>query len=271
MAASGNGVGGPAARVALRGRLGRRALRPPAPGAVHARRDAAGEAAFAALVAPPRADGPGRLPAAPRRPPPRRGRLPGRLPRPGAEGAVDPRPRPAGQLALRRRAPHGALRPAPARPPSPERGGRHHDARRLDRPVEPTVPPADEAVDGPRAGRGAARRDRAPARGLPPAGRALLPRGPHRPRGGAAAPMAARHGPQPLARAREKLRRGLDAPRRRAARRRTGRGARLPIRLGVRLIPPVRYPRPGPRSASRPDRPPARPSRPRRRPWPGRS
>ncbi len=64
-------------------------------------------------------------------------------------------------------------------------------------PVEPTAPPADEAVDGPRAGRDPARRDRAAARGLPPAGRALLPRGPHRPRGGASAPVAARHGPQP--------------------------------------------------------------------------
>ena len=46
------GVGGPAARVALRGRLDGRAVRPAAPGAVTAGgREPAGEAAFAALVA----------------------------------------------------------------------------------------------------------------------------------------------------------------------------------------------------------------------------
>ena len=48
----GNGVRGPAARVTLRGWLRGRALRPPAPGAVHRQQAQvpAGEAAFAALV-----------------------------------------------------------------------------------------------------------------------------------------------------------------------------------------------------------------------------
>ena len=98
---------------------------------------------------PTRADGPGRLPAAPGRPPSCRGRLPGRLPRPGAAGPVDPRPRPARQLALRRRAPHGPQGPRPARPPPPDRGGRAPSA------VRSRVP----AVPG-RAGRSTASRPR---------------------------------------------------------------------------------------------------------------
>ena len=59
---------------------------------------------------------------------------------------------------------------------------------------------------------------------LPPAGRPLLLRGPHARRGGATAPMPGRARVRSrLARARDKLRRGLDPPRRRLARRRPGR------------------------------------------------
>ena len=101
-------------------------LRPAAPRAVHRpprcrRRGRVRRAGDAA-----RPDGPGRLPAAPGRPPPRRGRLPGRLPRAGPQGRLDPRPRPAGQLALRRGAPHGPEGQGPARPPAQERGERRH-------------------------------------------------------------------------------------------------------------------------------------------------
>ena len=48
-----------------------------------------------------------------------------------------------------------------------------------------------------------------------------------------------------LARAREKLRRALDPPRRRPVDDRDGRGARLPPCLGIRLAPPVRHHRQG--------------------------
>ncbi len=61
----------------------------------NARRDATGEAAFAALVT---RHGPMVLDVCRQLlgDPPCRGRLPGRLPRPGPQGPVDPRPRPAG-------------------------------------------------------------------------------------------------------------------------------------------------------------------------------
>ncbi len=48
-----------------------------------------------------------------------------------------------------------------------------------------------------------------------------------------------------MARARDKLRRGLTAPRRRLARRRSGRGFEFEARRGVRLIPPMRHHDPG--------------------------
>ena len=56
---------------------------------------------------------------------------------------LDPRPRPAGQLALRRRAAHRAQGPRPARPPSTDRGGRRHETSRG------SVPPcqAEQAID----------------------------------------------------------------------------------------------------------------------------
>ncbi len=75
---------------------------------------------------PARADGAGRLPAAPGRRAACRGRLPGRVPGPGPEGPVDPRPRPAGQLAVRGRDPDGAVRAAADRPPA-QAGGRRCD------------------------------------------------------------------------------------------------------------------------------------------------
>ena len=56
------------------------------------------------------------------------------------------------------------------------------------------------------------------------------------------------------------------SPRRCPARRRPGRRPGTPVRLGVHFSPPVRFHRPGPRSASRPDKPPPlwRPPLPRR-------
>ena len=77
---------------------------------------------------------------------------------------------------------------------------------------QPTAGPAAAGRAGdarPRAGRGAASRDRPLAGRLPRAGGALLLRGPHARRGGAAAAMARRHAPQPAGPGREKLRRGL--------------------------------------------------------------
>ena len=78
-------------------------------------------------------------------------------------------------------------------------------------PVEPTVPPAEQPVHGPRAGRGPARRDR-PLADAPSACRSCsaTSKGLTARRGGATAPMArpARVRSR-LARARDKLRRGL--------------------------------------------------------------
>ena len=59
-------------------------------------------------------------------------------------------------------------------------------------------------------------------------------------------------------------------PRRGLARRRPGRGARLPVAPRRPSHPPCATSPPGPRSTSRPDRPPPGPSRPRRRPLPRR-
>ena len=126
-----------------------------------------------------------------------------------------PRPRPARHLALWRGPAHRAQGPGPRSPGNvSHEQGDAMDA--LTESAEPTAPPADQAVARPRAGRGAARRDRPPAGRLPLADRALLLRGPHARRGGAAAPMPRRHAPQPAGPAREKLRRAPDPPRRRA-------------------------------------------------------
>ena len=223
---------------------------------------------------PARADGAGRLPAAPGRPPPCRGRLPGRLPRPGPQGPVDPRPRPAGQLALRGRAPDGAVRKATDRPPAPARGGRHDEASRsgLVRPGRADGPAGRPAGDRPRAGRGPPRRDRPPAAGLPPAGGALLLRGPHPRRGGHAPPLPGRHAPQPAGPGAREAPDRPDSPRRCPARRRAGRGPGAPVRLGVRSSPPVRFHHPGRDRSSRPvTPPPVGRSRPPPRHWPRRS
>ena len=77
----------------------------------------------------------------------------------------------SGRLARRRRD-----RGEPTAVSRPERRGRDRAGR--------------AGGDRPRAGRGPARRDRPPAASLPPAGRALLLRGPHPRRGGPAAAMA---------------------------------------------------------------------------------
>ena len=200
-----------------------------------------------------RADGAGRLPSAPGRPAPRRGRLPGRLPGPGSQGALDPRSRPAGQLALRRRPPHVPVCQAPARPRSEERGGRRHErtpARAL-RPRRPSSRswPASRPRSFTRRSTRLPRAFRLPVvlcyfEGLTldeAARRLRCPPGTVRSR---------------LARARDKLRRGLTRrgvvlP---AAAARRGSGPRARPRR--RSHPPCATSRPGPRSNSRPDRPP---------------
>ena len=93
-------------------------------------------------------------------------------------------------VALRTAAGHG-----PARPPAQNEETGTMSVR-LRRSIEPSVPPAEEAVMA---------REEAEALHLeierlpevvPPAGRPVLLRGPHDPRGRAAAAVAARHGPQ---------------------------------------------------------------------------
>ncbi len=210
----GIGVVGPSARFALRRRLGRRALRPAAPGTVqHRPARCHRRGGLCRPGGPARADGPGRLPADPRRPAPCRGRLPGRLPRAARKARSIRDPDLLGNwlygVALCTR----AVRPAPARPPAPARGGRNYEARwswsglvgpgRIDGPAGRTAGP------GPRAGRDPARRDQPLAEVVPPAGGALLLRRAHARRGRAAAPLSGRHAPQPISPARDKLRRGL--------------------------------------------------------------
>ena len=73
------------------------------------------EAAFAALVAAPRADGPGRLSSDAAGLARLRGRLPGDVPRPGASGRVDRPARATGELALWRRRPDGERSQATSR------------------------------------------------------------------------------------------------------------------------------------------------------------
>ncbi len=140
---------------------------------------------------PPRADGAGRLPTAPGRSSSCRGCLPGRLPRAGAQGPVDPRPRPARRLALRRAPSARLARPAVRLARRRQTRGRPglSAVRRRRPPCQ-----AEQIGDRPRAGRGPARRDRPLAEVLPPGGRALLLRGPHARRSRATAPTA-RPGP----------------------------------------------------------------------------
>ena len=235
-----------------------------------ARRDAGRRGRLRRAGGPARADGAGRLPAAPGRPRtmprtpsrPSSSSWPARPARSAtptcwATGSTASRVRTARKarlrLARRRRTRGGRLREAirPCRSPP------------VRRPIEP--------VARPRAGRGPARRDRPPAAGLPPAGRALLLRGPHPRRGGAAAPMARRHGPQPAGPGAREAPPRPDPPRRRPARRRAGRGPGAPVRLGVRLIPSCATSTTRAAIALRGrTRPPAGRSRPRRRPWPRR-
>ena len=73
------------------------------------------EDAFAALVASPRADGPGRLPPDAAGLARCGGRLPGDVPRPGAAGRVDRPAGATGELALRRRGADRQGGPAPGR------------------------------------------------------------------------------------------------------------------------------------------------------------
>ena len=129
-----------AARVALRGRLGR-------PGSPTASSSSGSPASprrgrLRRAGGAPWPDGAGRLPAVPGRPPPRRGRLPGRLPRPGPEGPVAPRPRAAGQLALRRGPAHGAHAPGSGWPAG---AGPRRPAPMVSPAgaIEPSVPPAE--------------------------------------------------------------------------------------------------------------------------------
>ena len=123
----------------------RRSLRPPTPRAV---RRAARRGRLRRAGRPPRPDGPARLPTAPGRPAPCRGRLPGRLPRPRPQGPLPPRPRPARHLALRRRDPHrpqgqGDLARRRQHEQRDTTDTEPDDDARADRPA---APPADQAV-----------------------------------------------------------------------------------------------------------------------------
>ncbi len=174
-----------------------------------------------------------------------------------------PRARVAGQLAVRSRPADGAQGPERARPPAPDRGRRlreifGHAHRRVRR----------SGVTRQRAGRGAARRDRPTAQGLPPAGGALLPRGPVPRRGGAPAELAHRHGPQPAGPGPRQAPAQAGASRSRRAGGRVGRRPGAPIGLGVRLIPPVRFHHPGGDPVRGPSR---RRRQPPPQPWPRRS
>ena len=137
--------------------------------------------------------------------------------------------------------------------------------------AEPTAPPADRpAIDREQAEALHGEIDRLP-QAVPPAGGALLLRGPHARRGRPAAPLPGRHAPQPAGPARDKLRVGLAR-----------RGVVLPAAALAAVL--------APRSASAsippllcdtttraaialrgPSRRRRRRSPPRRRPWPRRS
>ena len=113
------------------------------------------------------------------------------------------------------------------------------------RPVEPTVPPAEESAIAREQVRGPARRDRAAAAPVPPAGDPLLLRGPHPRRGGAATPMPGRHAPQPAGPGAGEAPPRPDPSRLRPLDDRAGRRAEPPVGLGVHLAPPVRHHRQG--------------------------
>ena len=124
-------------------------------------------------------------------------------------------------------------------------------------PAEADGPAGRPAGDRPRAGRGAAPRDRPPAGRLPAAGGALLLRGPHPRRGRQAAAMPGRHAPQPAGPG------AREAPPRPGAPRRGPAAAALAAVLAPRSAsasvssPPVRFHDPGRDRASRPVTPPS--------------
>ena len=231
-----NTIGGPAARVALRGRLGRRAVRPPAPRAVHRPARCRRRGRLRRPGGAARADGAGRLPAAPGRQhhaedafqavflvlarKARSIRDPDLLGNWLYGVALRTARKASGQLARRRKNEEGdAMRSVRAR-----------------RPVEPTVRrPTSRCSTASRPRPSTARSTACP--GLPPAGRALLLRGPHPRRGGPPAPLPGRHAPQPTGPGAREAPPRPDSPRRRPARGRPGRRPGAPVRLGVRLIP----------------------------------
>ena len=232
-----------------------------------ARRDAGRRGRLRRPGGPARADGAGRLPAAPGRPPSRRGRLPGRLPGPGPQGPVDPRAGPAGQLALRRRAAHGPQGPRPARPPAPDRGRRGRQAR----PDGTSAAPAEQAMlDREQAEALHREIDRLPGAFRLPVVlcyfEGLSPR-----RGGAAAALARRHAPQPAGPGARQAPPRAGSPRRGLARGRRWPPRCAPVGLGVGLTPPVRHHDPGRDRIRGPSRRRAGRSRPPPRPWPRRS
>ena len=255
-----------AARIALRRRLGRRALRPPTARAVHgARRTeptrplsprscrgtdrwcwASAGSSWAITITP--------------RTPSRRSSLSWHA-RPGRSAIPT-------CLAPGCMASHSARPALLAADRSPTTGPRKNG--RSEMPSRQSRPGRRSGDARARAGRGAPSRDRPFAGRIPRAGRAVLLRGPDPRRGGAPAAMAAGTLRSRLARAREKLRRGLSrrgfAPLTAAP----GSGAG-PDPPGVRSHPFCAIPRPGPRSASRPVMPPEDLCRLPRWRWPRRS
>ena len=261
-------VGGPAARVALRGRLGRRALRPPAPRAVRRR--------------------PRRRPTRP--PSPRWWPGTGRWcwASAGSSWATTTMPRTPSR-------PSSSCWPGrPGRSATPTCWATGSTAWRSARPARPAA--GSPAAAGPRRTgavepAGGASRRRRPSRSIDREQAEALHA---RDRPPAAAPSACRscsatsrasrldeaarrlrwpgrHAPQPAGPGPREAPPRAGPPRRRALGDRAGRGAGAPIGLGVRLIPPVRFHDPGRDRASRPVTPPAGRSPPPPRPWPRRS
>ncbi len=187
----------------------------------------------------PRADGAGHLPPAPRRRPARRGRLPGRLPGPGPEGPLDPRPRPAGQLAVRRRQPDGAspaAQIARRRRREEDHAMRGPAAARAPRPSRRPRPPTGRPSTASRPRPFTREIDRLPA-SFAPAGGPLLLRGPHARRGRPPPPLPGRDGPQPAGPRQGEAPDRPGPTRGRLARRRAG--AVLAPRSASASIPPL--------------------------------
>ncbi len=162
---------------------------PAVAGAIHLGRPGGGRDGVQGAGGASWPDGPARLPHGPARPARGRGRLPGHVPGPGAPGGLDPQARVGSELAARRRPSRrlvrtlGGVTAAVARAQGRRDGEAIRGRRALGRP------------------RGGGPRGNRTAPGVLPGGdRAVRPGGPHRGSGGAAAGLADRDRPEPVAR-----------------------------------------------------------------------